>query len=111
MSCFAVAGPLDAEIIIRGTRWDVLGAKYGLATVGTMRSLGCNVLPTVLYDDAVELPLPDRHMDVIVSPYPPGVAEYQTLTRSQRAELRAQTQDRFHTVLRAFDPRREIEQA
>lgn len=111
VSCFAVASRLDAEIIIRGTRWGDLGGKYGLATVGAIRALDCDVLPTVIYRRGVEIPLPDRHVDVIVSPYPAGFDEYATLTRSQRADVRALTLGRLHAVVRAFDPRQQIEEA
>ena len=109
LSCFAVGSALDAEIIIRGTHWGALGAKYGLATVGDMRALGCQVLPTVIYDRAVELPLSDRHVDVIACPYPAEFPEYGSLTRSQRAEVRERTLPDLSAVMRAFDPRRQIE--
>lgn len=111
VSCFAVASQLDAEIIIRGTRWGVLGAKYGLATAGDLRALGCEVVPTVVYDRGVRLPLSDRHVDVIVCPYPAGFVDYAALTRAQRSEVRALTQDRFRAAVRSFDPRHQIEEA
>jgi hypothetical protein len=111
LSCFAVASALDAEILIRGTRWSALGTRYGLATVGAVRALGCQVLPTVVYERGVRLPLSDRHVDVIASPYPAAFADYATLTKSQRAEVRALTQARFSDVVRAFDPRHQVEGA
>jgi len=109
VSRFAVASQLDAEIIIRGTRWGDLGARYGLATVRELRALGCEVVPTVIYERGVRLPLSDRHVDVIACPYPTGFADYAALTGSQRAEVRALTQDRFSAVVRAFDPRHQID--
>jgi len=83
VSCFAVVDEIEAQIVVRGTRW----SWYGLTRVGD---------------------LSDRHVDVIVCPYPPGTGDYATLTKTGRSSLRASLEDRFTVVLRAFDPRRTI---
>ncbi|MHB1929832.1 MAG: hypothetical protein ACYDEN_03095 [Acidimicrobiales bacterium] len=102
VSCFLVATDVDAQIVVRGTRWSV----YGLASVARLRTLGCTLVATEVFDGEEPLPLSDRHVDVIVCLYPPGVAEYATLTRAEPSRLRASLDERFSTVLRAFDPRR-----
>lgn len=104
VSCFLVASDVDAQIVVRGTRWSV----YGLASVAHLRALGCMLVATEVFDGEEPLPLSDRHVDVIVCPYPPGAAEYAMLTRSERSKLRASVSERFEAVLRAFDPRRTV---
>lgn len=105
VSCFlVVASDVDAQIVVRGTRWSV----YGLASVARLRALGCMLVATEVFDGEEPLPLSDRHVDVIVCPYPPGAAEYAILTRSERSQLRASVSERFEAVLRAFDPRRTV---
>lgn len=104
VSCFLVATDIDARIVVRGTRWSV----YGLASVARLRALGCTLVATEVFDGEEPLPLSDRHVDVIVCPYPPGTAEYATLTKSERNQLRASLAERFDAVLRAFDPRRTV---
>lgn len=106
VSCFAVGDDVEAQIVVRGTRW----AAYGLARVATLRSLGCELVATDVYDGDDRLPLSDRHVDVIVCPYPAGVAPYANLTKSERARLRARLEARFAAVLRSFDPRRTVEE-
>ena len=64
------------------------------------------LVATNVFDGQDLLPLSDRHVDVIVCPYPPGTADYATLTRTERGLLRASLAARFTAVLRAFDPRR-----
>ena len=102
VSCFLVRGDLEAQIVVRGTRWSV----YGLARVGDLRALGCAVVATDVYEGEEPLPLSDRHVDVIVCPYPPAAAPYADLNKVERGRLRARLADQFTTVLRAFDPRR-----
>lgn len=36
----------------------------------------------MIYERGVELPLSDRHVDVIVSPYPATFPDYASLTKS-----------------------------
>jgi hypothetical protein len=76
VSCFAVADEIEAQIVVRGTRW----SWYGLTAVGELRALGCHLVATDIFDGDDLLPLSDRHVDVIVCPYPPGTADYVTLT-------------------------------
>jgi hypothetical protein len=102
VSCFAVADDLEAQIVVRGTRW----SRYGLARISDLRALGCDLIATDVFDGEDLLPLSDRHFDVIVSPYPPGTPDYAVLAKAQRSQLRASLEDRFTAVLRAFDPRR-----
>jgi len=102
VSCFAVADESEAQIVVRGTRW----SWYGLTQVSDLRALGCELIATDVFDGDDLLPLSDRHVDVIVCPYPSEMADYATLTKTVRGALRASLRDRFTTVLRAFDPRR-----
>jgi hypothetical protein len=102
VSCFAVANEIEAQIVVRGTRW----SRYGLARVSDLRALGCDLVATDVFDGPDLLPLSDRHVDVIVGPYPAGTAGYATLTKAERSSLRVSLGDRFTAVLRAFDPRR-----
>lgn len=46
VSCFLVATDLDAQIVVRGTRWSV----YGLASVARLRALGCTLVATEVFD-------------------------------------------------------------
>ena len=89
-------------IVVRGTRW----SWYGLSRVSDLRALRCQLVATNVFDGDDLLPLSDRHVDVIVCPYPPETADYATLTKTERSSLRASLTDRFTVVLRAFDPRR-----
>jgi len=59
-----------------------------------------------VFDGDDLLPLSDRHIDVIVCPYPAGTADYATLSKTERNSLRATLGDRFTAILRTFDPRR-----
>jgi len=81
ISCFAVADDVEAQIVVRGTRW----AVYGLASVAKLRALGCVLVATDVYDNDERLPLSDRHVDVIVCQYPAGVGSYAGLVRADRA--------------------------
>jgi len=101
VSCFAVADEIEAQIVVRGTRW----SWYGLSRVSDLRALRCQLVATNVFDGDDLLPLSDRHVDVIVCPYP-EMADYATLTKTERSSLRASLTDRFTAVLRAFDPRR-----
>ena len=58
----------------------------------------------MIYERGVELPLSDRHIDVIVYPDPAGFPDDASLNKSQRAEVRALTQPHFSAVVRAFVP-------
>jgi hypothetical protein len=89
-------------IVVRGTRW----SWYGLSRVSDLRALRCQLVATNVFDGDDLLPLSDRHVDVIVCPYPPETADYATLTKTERSSLRASLTDRFTAVLWAFDPRR-----
>ena len=102
VSCFAVSEEIEAQIVVRGTRW----SWYGLSRVSDLRALGCQLVATNVFDGDDLLPLSDRHVDVIVCPYPPEMADYATLTKAERSSLRASLADRFTAILRAFDPRR-----
>ena len=106
VSCFLVADDIEAEIVVRGTRWSV----YGLAAVGRLRSLGFEVVATNVYDGDELLPFSDRHADVIVSPYPTGLARYSQLPKAEQRRLRDTIQERFVDALRAFDPRRTVDE-
>src|SRR5438552_166441 len=46
ISCFAVADEIEAQIIVRGSRW----AVYGLARVAQLKHLDCLLLGTDVYD-------------------------------------------------------------
>ncbi len=102
VSCFAVADEIEAQIVVRGTRW----SWYGLARASDLRALGCDLVATDVFDGDDLLPLSDRHIDAIVCPYPSDKADYATLTKAERSVLRSSLSDRFTAVLRAFDPRR-----
>lgn len=102
VSCFAVADEIEAQIVVRGTRW----FWYGLARASDLRALGCDLVGTDVFDGDDLLPLSDRHVDVIVCPYPSVTADYATLTKAERSVLRGSLGDRYAAVLRAFDPRR-----
>jgi hypothetical protein len=104
ISCFAVADEIEAQIVVRGTRW----SQYGLAHVSDVQALGCQLAATNVFDDDDLLPLSDRHVDVLVCAYPPDIGEYATLGKADRALLRASLASQFTTVLRAFDPRRTV---
>lgn len=102
VSCFMVADDAEAKIVVRGTRW----SAYGLARVADLRAMACQMIATDIFDGDELLPLSDRHVDVLVDAYPPGTADYATLTKAERVRLRTQLAGRFTAVLRAFDPRR-----
>lgn len=106
VSCFLVADHIEAEIVVRGTRWSV----YGIAPVGRLQSLGVDLVATNVYDGDDLLPLSDRHVDVIVGPYPAGLAPYAQLPKPQQRQLREDLRERFTLVLRAFDPRRTLDE-
>lgn len=71
VSCFAVADEIEAQIVARGTRW----SWYGLSRVSELRALGCQLVATNVFDGDELLPLSDHHVDVIVCPYPPEMAD------------------------------------
>jgi hypothetical protein len=104
VSCFAVANELEAQIVVRGSRW----SSYGLTTAGELRGLGCDLIATDVFDGEDPMPLSDRHLDVVVCPYPPGWADYASLNKTERARMREGLLGRFSAVLGAFDPRRSI---
>lgn len=106
VSCFEVSDEVEAEILVRGSRW----SWYGLATAGSLRRLGCELVGTDVYEGDELLPLSDRHVDVVVCPYPAGVPDYAVLDRTARTRLRQGLTKRYELVLRAFDPRRSVTQ-
>lgn len=105
VSCFLVTGRVEAEVIVRGTRW----SYYGLASIGDVEALGCQVVATDITDEDGPIPLSELHVDVIVGVYPPGVGEYDQLPRAERARVLEQQLPRFERVLRTFDPRQLLE--
>ena len=68
------------------------------------------MIGTGVYDGDDLLPLSDRHVDLIVAPYPTGLAPYAQLRKDEQRRLRENIQDRFVRVLRAFDPRRTLDE-
>ena len=104
VSCFEVSDEVEARILVRGSRW----SWYGLAAAGSLRDLGCQLVGTDVYEGDELLPLSDRHIDVVVCPYPVGVPDYAALDRGTRARLRESLSTRYGAVLRAFDPRRSV---
>ncbi len=62
VSCFSVTDEVEAQIVVRGTRWSV----YGVARVGDLLTLGCRLVATDAFENEDLLPLSDRHVDVIV---------------------------------------------
>ena len=104
MSCFAVVDEVEGQIVVRGTRW----SRYGSARLEDLRTLGCRLVGTDVFDGEDLLPLSDRHVDVIVCDYPSETANYAVLTSAERRMLRASLESRFSVVLRAFDLRRTI---
>lgn len=106
VSCFEVIDEVEAQILVRGSRW----LWYGLASAGSLRNLGCQLVGTDVYEGDELLPLSDRHIDAIVCPYPAGVLDYAALDRGARAQLRESLSTRYAAVLRAFDPRRSVDE-
>jgi hypothetical protein len=81
----------------------------GLATVGTGREHGYQVVPTQMEEDGVPLPFSDRHADVVVSAYPEDLPPYDArLPPSERRRIRALLLDEYNRALRVFDPRHEV---
>jgi hypothetical protein len=103
-----------AVIILRG--WTTgdgnklarLRSWYGLATAGSLRALGCQLVGTDVYEGNDLLPLSDRYIEAVVCAYPAGVGDYAALDRGARARLRESLSARYAAVLRAFDPRRSV---
>jgi hypothetical protein len=104
LSCFAVADELEAQIVVRGSRW----SAYGLTSAGQLRKLGCELVATDIFDGEDLMPLSDRHLDVLVCAYPSGLADYASLNKAERARVRDELLVPFAAVLRSFDPRRSI---
>jgi hypothetical protein len=104
VSCFQVRDDVEAQILVRGSRW----SWYGVATAGALRELGCQLIGTDIYEGDEPLPLSDRHIDVVVCPYPAGLADYASLDRAARARLREDLIAPYSAALRAFDPRRAL---
>jgi hypothetical protein len=104
VSCFEVSDEVEAQILVRGSRW----SWYGLATAGSLRALGCQLVGTDVYEGDDLLPLSDKHIDAVVCAYPAGVGDYAALDRGARARLRESLSARYAAVLRAFDPRRSV---
>lgn len=100
-SCFRVRDDVEAQILVRGSRW----SWYGLATAGALGDLGCQLVGTDIYEGDELLPLSDRHIDVVVCPYPAGWPDCVALGRAGRARLRESLAGTYSSALRAFDPR------
>ncbi|MGH9106236.1 MAG: hypothetical protein ACRDZX_10445 [Acidimicrobiales bacterium] len=102
VSAFFVADEADAVALLEDTTWD----HYGLATVGTLKEAGYDVVGTDIEDDGELIPHSERHVDVVVSAYPDGVAPYDQLSRPDRRVIREQLLAHYAKALRCFDPRR-----
>jgi hypothetical protein len=102
VSAFLVESESDARTMLE----DVIWGHYGLATAGTIRSAGYEVIGTDIEEDGALIPLSDRHVDVVVAAYPAGLAPYADLTRQERRALREALVTAYERALRLFDPRR-----
>jgi hypothetical protein len=102
VSAFFVADKADAVALLVDTTWD----HYGLATVGALKAAGYAVVATDIEDDGELIPHCERHVDVVGSAYPAGMASYDQLGRPERRVIREQLLARYATALRCFDPRR-----
>jgi len=103
VSAFVVADETDAAALLLDTTW----GHYGLATVGTLREAGYCVVATDIEEDGELIPHSERHVDVVVCPYPEGAAPYDQLGRPDRRMVREQLVTPYAKALRCFDPRRE----
>jgi hypothetical protein len=102
VSAFFVADKADAVALLVDTTWD----HYGLATVGALKEASYGIVATDIEDDGELIPHCERHVDVVVSPYPADVAPYDQLSRPERRLIREQLLTRYAKALRCFDPRR-----
>ena len=62
VSAFIVSDEADAVAILADTVWD----HYGLATAGTLRRAGYQIIGTDIEDEGELIPHSDRHVDVVV---------------------------------------------
>lgn len=105
ISCFIVADEREARVLTAG----VGQTLYGLATVGTLRQLGYVVQATDVEEDGSLIPFSDRHVDLVVGPYPPDLPPYdERLRPTDRRAIRSSLLASYEAALRAFDPRRPI---
>lgn len=102
VSAFLVEDELDGRRLLRDVMWD----HYGLSTAGAIRSVGYDVVGTDIEEDGELIPFSDRHVDVVVAPYPTGISPYDDLSRSDRRALRENLAPAYQRALRLFDPRR-----
>jgi hypothetical protein len=106
VSAFIVRDEVDAVAILADTVWD----HYGLATAGTLRRAGYQIIGTDIEDEGELIPHSDRHVDVVVCPYPETLVVYDQLSRAERRALRERLARPYERALRLFDPRRGLDQ-
>jgi hypothetical protein len=102
VSAFIVRDEAEAVAILADTVWD----HYGLATAGTLRRAGYQIIGTDIEDEGELIPHSDRHVDVVVCPYPGTIAVYDQLSRAERRTIRERLARPYEQALRLFDPRR-----
>jgi hypothetical protein len=106
VSAFIVSDEADAVAMLADTVWD----HYGLATAGTLRRAGYQIIGTDIEEEGELVPHSDRHVDVVVCPYPEAFAVYDRLSRAERRTLRERLARPYEQALRLFDPRRGLKQ-
>ena len=105
VSVFIVHSDVEARTLTAGIGQHL----YGLGTVGRVRAAGLDVVATDLTDDDGQpIPFSDRHADIVVTGYPEDVLPYDQLSRADRRALRQRLATQYETVLRLFDPRRNL---
>lgn len=106
VSAFIVSDEADAVAVLADTVWD----HYGLATAGTLRRAGYQIIGTDIEDEGELIPHSDRHVDMVVCPYPEALAVYDQLSRAERRALRERLARPYEQAFRLFDPRRGLNQ-
>ncbi len=106
VSAFIVIDEADAVAILADTVWD----HYGLATAGTLRRAGYQIIGTDIEDEGELIPHSDRHVDVVVCSYPEALALYDQLSRAERRAVRERLALPYERALRLFDPRHGLNQ-
>jgi hypothetical protein len=101
VSAFLVDDEADAVAILADTVWE----HYGLTSAGALRAARYDLIGTDIEDDGELIPHSDRHVDVVVCPYPDGFAPYDQLGRADRRTLRQELADAYGDALQCFDPR------
>ena len=105
ISAFIVVDEREARVLTAG----VGQSLYGLATVGTLRGRGYDVVATDVEEDGFLIPFSDRHVDVVVAPYPEDLPAYDDRLRpAERRMVRARLLADYEAALRAFDPRKRV---